>query len=110
MGLQLKSTVKLFGLRPEMVVALMVVRDAYRDAGAKDLVVTSATDSDHGHSSLHYSGEALDFRTHGLLEIGIDPKDLTDKIRDSLGRDFDVLLEAPFTGNEHVHVEFQPKR
>jgi hypothetical protein len=51
----------------------------------------------------------LDFRTHGLEELGIDPLVLLVAIRDALGDDFDCLLEDHFGPNEHIHAEWDPK-
>lgn len=64
-----------------------------------DLIITSAYEGTHSPSSLHYSNEAVDVD---------DPPDhkeeITRKIKDSLGRDFDVVLES-----DHIHIEYDPK-
>jgi len=83
------------------------VHDTYVSEGASGCVITSANDGTHKAESLHYSGQALDFRTHGLREKGIDPASLVAVIAATLGPDFDVLLEDPSTINEHIHVEWQ---
>lgn len=65
-----------------------------------DLIVTSTYEGTHSPGSLHYSNEAIDVD---------DPPDhkeeITQKIKDSLGRDFDVILES-----DHIHIEHDPKR
>ena len=99
----LKAGVRLAGLQPQMVLAAMVVNEIYGDT---ECVITSANDSKHSAASLHYKGCALDFRTHNYTN---DKVYLRDKIKAALGQDFDVVLEAVGTPNEHLHVEYDPK-
>lgn len=101
--MQLKRGVNPFGIRPELLLALMVADQVWRNHG-QELVVTSLNDSRHSRTSLHYAGAAADLRTHYF----------TDKIkalvaaelREALGQnpDYDVVLES-----DHIHIEFQPK-
>jgi len=107
--LSLKHGVSLKGLQPQMVLAAEIVYGAYRDSGTPDCVITAGSDGQHMQGSLHYKGCALDFRTHGLREVGVDPRALTVKIREALGPNFDVLLEHPLAPEEHIHVEWQEK-
>lgn len=102
-----KAGVKLFGIRPELSLALQVADAAWREFGHDGPTITSARDSVHGHGSLHCSGAAVDLRS----------KDLTDdhkrrilmRMRECLTDEFDILLEAQGQQNEHFHLEFQPK-
>jgi len=65
-------------------------------------VVTSAFDGQHKPGSLHYVGRALDFR---IWDVPSEERaDLAAHIRDRLGPDFDVVLEA-----NHIHIEYDPK-
>lgn len=98
----LKEGVSLVGMRPEMLVGLQVIHSIYEQMGA-DCVVTSALDGKHSRTSLHYVGQALDFRTRDLIES--DKAYLLGTAKSSLGPEFDVVLEKT-----HLHVEFQPKR
>lgn len=85
-----------------MVLAAVVVASVYHDHNY-ECVITSATEGSHSIGSLHYSGEALDFRTNHIpLKVVLDQM-VTD-IKLALGGDFDVVLEQ-----DHLHVEFQPK-
>lgn len=102
----LKGSVKLTGLSPQIVVALIVASSIAEDMGL-DLVVTSANDSKHGANSLHYKGAAIDLRTKNMP----DPQrgQFVLKVRGCLTPDFDVVFEGEGTDNEHLHVEFDPK-
>jgi len=105
-GLRLKTDVRLCGLRPQMVVALMVITRVF-EAQGYECVVTSANDSKHGYGSLHFSGGALDFRMKHVRE---STKELiVEEVKGSLTKEFDVLLEYRGMENEHMHIEFQPK-
>jgi hypothetical protein len=100
--MRLKSDVRLHGIRPEVVFALIVSEQVYRDYGT-ELVVTSVIDGQHTPGSLHYAGCAADLRTRDLPE-GKAPH-VRFQIAERLGADFDVALEAT-----HIHLEFQPKK
>jgi D-alanyl-D-alanine dipeptidase len=97
--LQVKPDVRLYGIRPEMVVALMVAQKLYREHN-NDLVVTSVMEGQHQFGSLHYTGCAVDLRLPNVTH----PQVLVAELADRLGADFDAVLE-----DTHVHVEFQPK-
>ena len=101
--MELKSdTVSFQSLAPQLVLALVVANEVYNEYGV-ELVITSANDSGHGPSSLHYAGAAVDLRTRTLKEE--DRQEVRDKIQEKLNIDFDVVLES-----DHIHLEYQPKR
>lgn len=102
MALSLKPGVSLVGLDPAMVIGAIVVADAYAEIGA-DCIITSALDSQHSTTSLHYAGQALDFRTRMLTPE--QQQELVVILKERLGQDFDVILES-----DHIHVESQPRR
>lgn len=94
----LKKGVRLHGIRPEVVCALVIAHEIYAELD-HDLVVTSVIDGKHMRASIHYTGGAIDFRTpEGRGET------LRQRIAEALGDDFDVVLE-----DTHIHVEWQPK-
>lgn len=103
-GLKLKSDVKVTGLRPEMLLALVVASDVYQRHD-HDLTITSLLDGAHSRTSLHYAGCAADLRT---VAANI-PKSTIDSIaadiRKALTGDYDVVVER-----DHLHLEFQPRR
>ena len=105
--MKLKAGVRLTDLQPQMVLAALVVDGIYAKRGV-ECVVTSANDSKHSDASLHYKGRALDFRTK-LERLEGHEQELRDEIKAALGQDFDVVLEALGTENEHVHLEHDPK-
>ena len=100
--MRIKKGVKLFGLRPEMVVGLMVCDSVYKEFG-KELVVTSLTDSKHSAKSAHYNGCGADLRTHYFTEDEL--RRVHSKLESELGGDFVVLLES-----DHFHISYKPGR
>ena len=99
--LSLKTGVRVLGIRPELLLAVIVAERAYAEAAA-DCVITACVDSKHSRGSLHYSGAAVDLRTNNLHPGEADK--IIARLRACLGADFDVLLES-----DHIHIEFQPK-
>lgn len=106
--LMLKPSVDIRGLRPEMVVALLVLHDAFRTVAPDvPLVITSALDGDHRVTSYHYSGLALDIRTKTLTRPQLAL--IASLVRGSLTttpKTFDVIIEDQEGPNEHMHIEF----
>lgn len=105
--MELKYGVKLTSLSPQMVLAAMVVKSVCEQFNVP-CCITSANDSTHSAKSLHYRGMALDFRTKYAALNGSE-RNFQDTIVSRLGPDFDVVLEALGTDNEHLHVEYDPK-
>ena len=95
----IKNGVDLRGLSPQMAIAYTIACKCY---GQYDCVITSANDSKHGPNSLHYKGQALDLRTRHLNGQGL--QSVYHKLKESLGDQFDVVLEA-----DHIHIEFDVK-
>ena len=96
----LKPGVRLQGIRPEVVVALIAAQEIWKSLGV-ELVVTSCIDGTHSRGSMHYSGSAVDLRSANL---GTNAVSATQRLQTALGNDYDVLLET-----DHIHVEYQPK-
>lgn len=103
--MRLKPGVKLKDLTPQMALAALVVFSLYDKRGA-ECVITSANDSRHSTNSLHYKGNALDFRTKNYAG---DKTWLREEIADCLGLEFDVVLEDIDGDNQHLHIEYDPK-
>jgi len=102
--MKLKPGVRLLGIRPELVVALLIADGLFREAGA-ECVITSCIDGKHSRGSKHYSGCAFDLRTHSLS----NPSATAMTLQVRLGSDFDVILEDASGPNQHIHVEYDPK-
>ena len=101
--IKLKTGVKLANLQPQIALAIQVAYSVYQDNGFNDLRITSLNDSGHSHTSLHYSGNAVDLGVIGFVDA--QRAKLAQEINGALGTDFDVLDE----GN-HIHIEYQPRR
>ena len=95
----LKPGVRLIGIRPELVIAVIAAERVYEKAG-HDFTITTCVDGQHSRGSLHYAGAAIDVRTRD-----VPAGDLPKLVSRILGPDFDVVLET-----DHVHLEFQPKQ
>jgi len=111
----IKHGVRLKGLVSQMAIADRIVSDVFRSYSIP-CAITSANDSKHSDISLHYGKEgkytdglcrALDYRTH-YEWINGQEKELADAVQKVLGPEFDVVLEAVGTPNEHMHVEYDP--
>jgi len=96
-----KKGVNPIGIRNELMIAL-IVADRIWIAYKSRLVITSLNDGKHSKTSLHYSGQAADFRIWA-----IDSHQLADELSKALGNnpDYDVVVEK-----DHIHLEWQPKR
>lgn len=99
--MRLKDGVRLAGVQPEIVLAIMLVGTLYRDLGL-ELTVTSITDFVNGraHNSFHPVGLAFDCRIWGL-PTKQQQEAMVKRITEALGPEFDVVLKS-----DHIHVEF----
>ena len=100
--LSLKDGVKIAGICPELLVAVVVAERVYEKAGF-DCTITSCTEGQHMAGSLHYKGAAIDLRTKNIPHP-VELKQIVDRLKLCLGADFDVVVET-----DHLHIEFDPK-
>jgi uncharacterized protein YcbK (DUF882 family) len=98
--MRLKSGVSLKDLCPQMVVAILLIKDVFQAFGYR-VIITSGSDGEHSENSLHYEGKALDFRTRHVQDEDLGP--IAENAKQVLGDEFDVVLEAT-----HLHVEYDP--
>ena len=98
----LKAGVRIAGMRPEILLAAVAAERVYEKAGF-ECTITSCMDGQHMAGSLHYKGSAIDLRTKNVPRA-IELKQIVDRLKECLGADFDVVVEA-----DHIHVEFDPK-
>ncbi len=96
--IHLKKGVRLHGIKPEIVLALVIADQVYMELG-HELVITSVIDGKHSRASIHYTGGAVDLRIPGEHGIAV-----RNRIARRVGGDFDVVLES-----DHIHIEWQPK-
>jgi hypothetical protein len=95
----IKAGVDISRLNREIRRALPKIQDVLRYYD-QELVITSTYEGNHGEGSLHYADDAIDMR-----KIEARPIDGEDKIKEKLGKDYDVVLER-----DHIHVEYDPKK
>jgi hypothetical protein len=108
----LKPGVSLKNLQPQMLVAMMVVKDIWAAKGINNLTITSCNDSKHMDGSLHYKGLAFDVRTKDVNLINRNEwlNSVRLALQGALTDEFDVVLEYVGGDNEHIHIEYQPKK
>jgi len=88
-----------------------------------ELVITSGSEPEtrHSYTSLHYATpcQAADIRTHQRAHVpsvhhqAIALREAADLYCDELGipRDWiEIIVEHAGEDNEHIHIEYQPKR
>jgi hypothetical protein len=100
--LLLKPGVRVAGLRPEILLAVVAAECVCAEMGV-DCVVMACVDGVHKAGSLHYCGLAVDLRSRDFRPGDLDKA--IARLRQCLGADYDVVLE-----NDHVHVEFDQKQ
>ena len=100
--MMLKESVKLNGIKPELILSILIANEVYQ-LHEIEFVITSVCDSKHSATnSLHYSGNAFDIRISN-----IPTKEMIDQIyleiRKRLTKDFQAILET-----DNIHIEYQP--
>lgn len=89
----LKNDVQVLGIKPELLIALMVADSVYRN-NETELVVTELTGGTHAvKSSRHYSGCAADLRIKNILGGTARVEKIVNEIKAGLSKDYDVVLE-----------------
>lgn len=101
--MKLKQNVRVKGIRPELLIAIIIAQEKFEKAGY-ELIITSLNDSTHGKNSYHYKGLAVDLR---LKHINTEAEKIAivAAIKESLTSDWDVLYESPGGSNQHCHIE-----
>ena len=99
------------GVQPPLVRLLCGIANVVaNEAGVDAVVITSANDGIHQKDSLHYSNCAVDIRTKNFPT----PERIVaflHALRSELGdTDYDFVHENPAGPNQHIHVEWDPKR
>jgi len=94
----IKAGVDISRLRPEIRKKLTRIAKIVWDCNEGELVITSTYEGTHSEGSLHYANLAIDIRKN-LAKILSHVE-----IKEWLGKDYDVILEA-----DHIHIEYDPK-
>ena len=71
------------------------------------MTVTVGREGQHMPGSMHGLDRALDVRSHNLTAG--QKTQFLHLVRGRLGPDYDCLLEAEGTANEHFHLEYDPE-
>jgi len=100
--MKFKLGVSINGIRPELILGVMVVAREFERRNL-DVVITSGTDGTHSRTSLHYAGQAVDFRTRHATQQQID--EIVTEVNEAIGEHFDCIAEQT-----HIHLEYQPTR
>jgi hypothetical protein len=89
----------LAGIKPEAVVGMLVVMSLFAEIN-QPFRLTSGLEGAHSLNSLHFLGLAFDISTSGIVKEA--HHDITRRLIDNLGDEFDVIYE-----HSHWHIEFQ---
>ena len=103
----LKAGVSLRCLKREIRRALNIIEDVYINVAGHESIITSTTEGTHSAGSLHYAGQAVDIALPGAHNMHAHPNAISKvakRLREMLGKDYDVVLEK-----DHIHVEYDPK-
>ena len=119
--MRLKKGVRVGTPTGGLLLGIDIVDGIYKEQSIEGWI-TSLDDSKHGWGSLHFSGNAVDFRTKtihrdkivgfvALVAEALGAKLVRARANRVVysGVNYDVILEGIGTDNEHLHVEFQPK-
>ena len=108
--IRLKEGVTWDGLEPDIFLGLAYIYWIFRENGLLELIVTSTKEDSKEHkvTSKHYLGQAVDIRTHGILQ---NTKYLILKLGRVLVKPlgYDFIIEFEGTEREHFHLEYDPK-
>lgn len=97
--MRMKSGISVQGLKPEMLIALMVAEETYTFHGYS-MVLTSGTEGKHSKASRHYIGMAIDLRTR-YFGSPAEKRLILKDLREALGSEFVVVSHKT-----HFHIQF----
>ena len=97
--MRFKSGIMVGGIKPEMVVALMVIEPILEQYG-QECVVTAVRDGKHSKNSKHYLGYAVDLRSW-VLSRDNTASNCASAIQTALGGEYFVQAES-----DHIHAQF----
>lgn len=90
-------------LSPQILLLIQVAEGIWAEDG-DELTITSLADGAHSHTSLHYRGDAVDFRLYGIKDPARKVARLKERMGGANNKDYDIILEG-----DHIHAEYQPR-
>ena len=109
--IKIKPGVSIANLTPQMSMGNQIVASVFDDHD-EDCYITSGCEGRHGRASLHFAGNALDYRLPDIQGSvrGIETpagwhREILRLMKECLGKQYDAVLEK-----DHFHVEYQPKK
>ena len=93
------------GIRPELVLGLVIANQVFSIHGGVDCVVTHLTDGAHMVGSQHYVGMAADLRSHHVPELKLGV--LFAELQKALPPHYTVLWEDRDSPNAHFHLHYR---
>ena len=103
----LKNDVKINGAHfySEMTRIMDALRITAPDLNDCTVWITSANDSKHMATSLHYKNRAFDVRIWNIAgNTKAEAALWVTRLKATLGKDYDIILEP-----DHIHIEYDPK-
>jgi len=97
--MKFKQGVNITGVRPELLMGLMIANSVIAYEFNTDMIITACTDGVHMTGSKHYIGQAADIRISNLS----DPVAVLNRLKFELDGLFDIVLES-----DHIHMEYEP--
>ena len=96
------NNVRIENLIPIMKKSLPIIEKACKEVEGYEyeMTITSGNDGTHKKNSLHYINRAIDIRCKDMKL----PIEVTLRIKQRLGRNFDVIYEF-----DHIHIEYDAK-
>ena len=101
--LSIEKGVSLLGLKPEMIIGIMIVRDAFLEVGYNCIILPCSEPDIPKIQSMHSCGCAIDFST-----THIEDKDDIGKIINIIFDNFGSEFMAK-KYDTHIHVEWRPR-
>ena len=89
-----KGTVRLAGIKPEIIMACLIIEPIFAKFGV-DLVITAGTD---GEGAKHKAGEAINLRSQDFVKSYW--KAIAENVNAVLGVEYDFTIE-----DDHFHLQ-----
>ena len=100
--MKLKKGVKLLGVKPELIIGLIICNTVYEKHGV-EMVITSKTDGKHRDYSDHYKGYGMDLRTRNIPDVQTRSA-IEMGIKESITEDYRIIFEK-----DHFHFAYKPR-